>query len=276
MAKSPINWYGGKYYMAKNIIEIFPEHKMYVEGFGGAGHILFAKHPSEIEIYNDVNSDLTTFFSVVRDKNKAEELHIQLELTPYSREEFYKCSRDLRNKNDSDIERVRKWYTALMQSFSGKFGSWCHTKSASRRGMSMPVSRWLGNIDDNMPKSVERLQTVQIENLGFEKLINKYDNENTLFYLDPPYIHETRTAKDVYEYEMSNEQHSQLVQLLLKIKGKAILSGYDHEIYNTLVDNGWKKVFLGDFNKSCMKAEDGKKAKGQEFVWINFDLEKTK
>ena len=71
---------------------------------------------------------------------------------------------------------------------------------------------------------------------------------------------------------MSNEQHGKLVDILLNIKGKAILSGYDHEIYNTLIENGWKKVLLGEYTKSCIKAENGKKdSKGQEFVWINFD-----
>lgn len=270
--KSPINWYGGKYYMADNIIALFPEHNVYCEVFGGAGHILFAKSPSKVEVYNDLNSDLTTFFSVLRDKSKSERLHLQLELTPYSREEFYDCSRNLHNEADDEIERVRKWYTSLMQSFSGKFGSWCHTKSTSRRGMPMPVSRWLGNIDDNMPKAVERLQTVQIESLDYEKLIDKYDSENTLFYLDPPYIHDTRTAKNVYEYEMTNEQHKKLVDILLKIKGKAILSGYDNEIYNALTENGWNKVLLGKYNKSCMKAENGKKGKGEEFVWVNYQI----
>ena len=75
----------------------------------------------------------------------------------------------------------------------------------------------------------------------------------------------------MYEYELQNKDHEELVDLLLKIKGKAILSGYNHNIYNRLIENGWRKIFLGEFNKSCMKAEDGKKDKGQEFVWINYD-----
>ena len=53
--KSPINWYGGKYYMANDIIELFPEHTMFVEGFGGAGHIIFKKKPSNMEVYNDLH-----------------------------------------------------------------------------------------------------------------------------------------------------------------------------------------------------------------------------
>jgi DNA adenine methylase len=257
--------------MANDIISLFPQHKIYVEVFGGAGHILFSKNPSDIEIYNDINSDLTTFFNIIRNKEKANELHIQLELTPYSREEFINCSKNLHNEQDTDIERVRKWYVALMQSFSGRFDSWCHTKTVSRRHMPMPVSRWLSNIDDNLPKVVERLQTVQIENLDFRKLIQKYDSEDTLFYLDPPYVSDTRHSTNVYEYEMSNEDHKELVVILLNIKGKVVLSGYDNEIYNLLIKNGWKKVFLGEFKKTCIPAEGSKKDSGQEFVWINFE-----
>lgn len=255
--------------MANKIIELFPEHKTYVEVFGGAGHILFKKDMSEVEIYNDINSDLVNFFRVIRDEPKAEKLKIKLELSPYSREEFYDCSRTFENETD-EIERVRKWYVSLMQSFSGKFGSWCHTKGKSRRNMAMPVSRYLGNIEENLPSAVGRLQTVQIENLDFRKLLDKYDSEDTLFYLDPPYITDTRTAKNVYEFELEDLDHKELVNKLLHIKGKAILSGYDHEIYNELIVNGWRKVFLGEYNKSAMKDLDGKKKKGNEFVWVNF------
>lgn len=64
--RSPINWYGGKYYMAKHIIELFPEHKIYAEGFGGAGHILFRKDPSEKEVYNDKHYTLYKFFETIQ------------------------------------------------------------------------------------------------------------------------------------------------------------------------------------------------------------------
>ena len=84
--KSPINWYGGKYYMAKDIIEIFPKHKMYVEGFGGAAHVLFRKEKSELEVYNDLHSGLYLIFKLLRENN--EEFIKRLSLTPYSREEF--------------------------------------------------------------------------------------------------------------------------------------------------------------------------------------------
>ena len=264
--KSPINWYGGKYYMAKDIIEIFPEHKMYVEGFGGAAHVLFRKERSELEVYNDLHNGLYLIFKLLRENN--EEFIRKLSLTPYSRQEFEDSKSWIYEENE--IEKARKFYVRTMQSVASN-GGWCYAKSKSRRGMCQSVSRWLGNIEENLTSAIERLKEVQIENLDILELIKKYDKEDTLFYLDPPYIHDTRTAKRVYEYEMSNEQHRKLVDILLNIKGKAILSGYDHEIYNTLLENGWKKVFLGEYSKSCIKAENSKKNKGQEFVWINFD-----
>jgi DNA adenine methylase len=270
--KSPINWFGGKYYMANDIINLFPKHRVYVEVFGGAGHILFKKEPSVIEVYNDIDSGLYLFFKILRDENKANLLKQKLDLTPYSREEFYHCRDTWRDEQD-DIEKVRKWYVTAMQSFSTNFSTWSHSKSKSRRGMSQAVSQWLGKIEDNLPKAVERLKVVQIENMDYKDLLKKYDGEDTLFYLDPPYIHKTRKMTYQYAHEMEDEQHEEMIDILLHIKGKAILSGYDNEIYNKLLNNGWKRVFLGEYDKRSEKAINESRSKGQEFVWINYDIQ---
>lgn len=270
--KSPINWFGGKYYMANDIIKLFPKHKVYVEVFGGAGHILFKKEPSVIEVYNDIDSGLYLFFKILRDENKANLLKQKLDLTPYSREEFYHCRDTWRDEQD-DIKKVRKWYVTAMQSFSTNFSTWSHSKSKSRRGMSQAVSQWLGKIEDNLPKAVERLKVVQIENMDYKDLLKKYDGEDTLFYLDPPYIHKTRKMTYQYAHEMEDEQHEEMIDILLHIKGKAILSGYDNEIYNKLLNNGWKRVFLGEYDKRSEKAINESRSKGQEFVWINYDIQ---
>lgn len=269
--KSPINWYGGKYYMANKIIELFPNHKCYVEVFGGAGHILFRKKSSEIEVFNDIDKGLITFFKVLRDEKKANQLKTLLELTPYSREEFYNC-RDTWETEQNEIERVRKWYTTVMQSFSSDLSSWSFSKSKSRRGMSQSVSQWLGKIEKNIPDAIERLRMVQIENLDFRELIIKYDSDETLFYLDPPYIHDTRKTKRGYQYEMTNKDHKELVNILLKIKGKAILSGYQHSIYDKLLQSGWYRKYLGSFNKCSAKVINTSRNKGEEFVWINYEI----
>ena len=273
--KSPINWFGGKFYMANNIINLFPEHKMYVEVFGGAGHLLFKKQPSEIEVYNDIDSGLVSFFSILRNEDKFNKLKYKLDLTPYSREEFYIC-RDTWKNEQNEIEKVRKWYTCVMQSFSSNFSTWSHSKTKSRRGMSQAVSQWLGKIENDLPNAVDRLKTVQIENVDYKDLIKKYDSKDTLFYLDPPYIHETRKMTYEYAHELDNEQHKQLVDVLLHIKGKAILSGYDHEIYNKLLENNWNKVLLGEFDKRSEKAVGESRSKGQEFVWLNYENIKIK
>ena len=267
--KSPISWYGGKYYMAKDIIELFPKHHMYVEGFGGACHVLFRKERSNMEVYNDLHSGLYLFFKFIRDNN--EEFIRKLTLTPYSREEF-ENSKDWMFEED-DIEKARKFYVRTMQSVASN-GGWCYAKSKSRRGMCQSVSRWLGNIEENLSGAIERLKEVQIENLDILDLIKKYDKEDTLFYLDPPYVPETRKQKKSYDCEMTREQHIELINTLINVKGKVILSGYDNDIYNKLLDNGWKKVILGEFSKRGQKTNNGELTKGKEFVWINYNLEK--
>jgi DNA adenine methylase len=274
MAKSPINYFGGKFYQAPEIISMFPEHKVYVEVFGGSGSVLFAKPRSEIEVYNDIYSVLVDFFRILRDPLQAQELHRLLQLTPYSRKEFKECGKTWEQENG--IERARRWYVSLMQSFSKSIGGkenmgWSFSKSQSRRGMSQCTSQWLSKIDDNLPEAVERLRNVQIENVDYKDLIATYDGKDTLFYLDPPYVHDTRKMTFTYEHEMTDEEHNNMIDILLKIKGKALLSGYDHKIYDRLVRNGWQRLSIGEYDKRSM-SHNTRKAKGEEIVWINYAL----
>jgi DNA adenine methylase len=257
--------------MAKDIIEIFPEHKLYVEVFGGAAHILFRKLPSQIEVYNDIDSGLYLFFNILRNYEKANKLKNMLDVTPYSRQEFYHC-RDSWRKETDEIEKARMWYVCAMQSFSSNFQTWSFSKTESRRGMSQAVSQFLGKIEKDIPEAINRLKTVQIENMDYKELLKKYDGVNTLFYLDPPYVHETRKMTYEYEHEINQDEHVKLVDILLNTKAKCVLSGYDHPVYNRLIENGWFKELLGEYDKRSEKSigDNQPRSKGKEYIWINF------
>jgi DNA adenine methylase len=262
--KSPLNWYGGKYYMAADIIRLFPRHKVYCEVFGGAGHILFKKNRSLIEVYNDKHECLYLFFSMLRDEVKRNILIPKIQLTPYSRQEFNAC-RDWASEPDP-IEKVRKFYVMTMQSISTN-GGWAYARTVSRRGMSGIVSKWLGNADENLIDAIERLREVQIENLDCIECIEKYDSEDTLFYLDPPYVMDSRSAPGSgYTHEMTDDDHRKLIACILKLKGKVLLSGYDNDIYKELEGKGWERVKLGEFKKFS----DIDREVATEYIWRNF------
>lgn len=241
----PFSYVGGKHYMVKNLLPLIPRHITYVEVFGGVGHLLFAKDPniSKIEVYNDIDSNLVNLFRVIRNKDKFEEFTRLVSLTLYSREEHNYCKDNIGSCED-DIEKARMFFVMMKQSFNSCFGTWRHSITFSRRGIAGTCSGYLGVIE-KLPEIHARIMRVQIENDSFEKIISKYDTPDTFFYLDPPYLHNTRKSKKYYKNEMADEQHELLIDILLKIKGKALLSGYDNEIYRKLENNGWwRKEFV--------------------------------
>ena len=71
---------------------------------------------------------------------------------------------------------------------------------------------------------------------------------------------------------MPDEKHKELVDTLINIKGKVILSGYNHPIYNRLLENGWERVILGEYAKRGQKTNDGELDKGIEFIWVNYNV----
>ena len=259
--------------MRKEITAMFPEHHTYVEVFGGGGSILFHKRPSAVEVYNDLDSDLVNLFRVLRDN--AEELQAKLELTPYSREEFYFC-RDHFEEGDN-VERARRYFTKIRQSFSGNSMDWSSSMTQSRGGMASTNSKVIGAIN-RMPEICARLRAVQIENVDFKRIISRYDTPNTLFYIDPPYLPETRAkgSANVYRHEMSQDDHLDLLNMLAGIRGKFVLSGYESNFYTLIArEQGWSvKMFDKDCSASCASRTNGAKDSGKyrrtEYLWYNF------
>ena len=278
--RSPIWWFGGKGMMVGKLLKLLPPHdsyKIYVEPFGGGASLLFAKKPSPIEVYNDLDEGLVNFFRVLRDEEKFKKFYHKVVLTPYSRKEFYHC-RETWHQCDDEIERAYRWYVVARMSFSGVFGgSWSFAVTSSRHGMAAAVSKWLSSIE-MLPEIHQRIMRVQIECNDFRKVIKTYDSEDTAWYIDPPYIPETR-RDGKYKHELTLEDHKDLVELLLNVKGKVLLSGYAHPIYELLEKSGWNRI---DFKTACHATGktrltgilgEGSAKKKQpriESVWLNY------
>lgn len=256
-----IRYHGGKFRIADWVISHFPEHKTYVEPFGGGASVLLKKEPSQIEVYNDLDNEVVNLFRVLRDRSQRKNLEEQLYLTPFSRSEFYDAYED----TSDPVERARRMIIRAQMGFGsagatkGKTGF----RMAGGRQKNYELVLW-DQYPSRLAKVAERLKQVMIENQEASKVISYYDDRDTLFFVDPPYIRSTRTANvTAYRYEMTDEEHIALVEQLLTVKGKIILCGYDHEIYNTRLP-GWSK-----FTRSVQASGNRGGVTREEVIWVS-------
>jgi DNA adenine methylase len=281
--KTPLCYYGGKGNLLSKLLEYVPYHEYYLEVFGGSAALLFAKESVGAEVYNDIDGDLVNLFRVIRDH--FDEFYRRVALTPYSREEYMFCKETYKDCDDP-IERARRFFVAIRQAFNGNpEAGWRYSLKIKKRGLLASVSAWLSALEE-LPYAYMRLIHVQIENLHWRECMEKYNDWEWagFFYLDPPYLPDTRREQKVYKFEMSRKDHEELVEwLLTKSKTKVMLSGYDNDLYFELEKAGWKKIC---FDVSCYAA--GKtRATGilgegatlrhgqrrQECIWVNYWLD---
>jgi DNA adenine methylase len=235
--KHPVlKYYGSKFRLAKWIIEHFPKHRHYVEPFGGSASVLLVKEPSQLETYNDLNGLLVNFFRVLRDR-PAELIH-KINLTPWSRAEYEFCL--FEPTIDDAVEMARRLYFRLWMCFQASMscarGNFRRHKNGTR-----PLAKDI-KIEDLIEAS-KRLKYVQFESRNAFQLIKEFDSPDTLFYLDPPYLFETRTSTNAYSHEMTDDDHLAFADTLYQTKGPIILSGYPSKLYADLFEaKGWKKV----------------------------------
>lgn len=237
--------------MAPWIIEHFPAHEVYVEPFGGAASVLLRKPVSNVEVYNDLDSEVYNLFKVLREKPL--ELIELLKLTPFSYEEFKKAYEE--HSAINDVEKARR---TIVKSFMGRGDSISdHKKTGFRNSKESnhSPSQSFNTYPECLKTIVSRLKTVIIENNDFLKVIDRYDGSDTLFYMDPPYTLPQRTSKHDYRHDFDEKDHVRFLSQILNVKGMVVVSGYENELYDkTLI--GWtKKTKESQTNGSTLKTE---------------------
>ncbi len=294
--RAAIKWHGGKSYLADWIISLMPPRVKnpnapapddpgwchYVEPYFGGGAVLFAQDPEGIgEVVNDINEHLTNFWTVLQKPHYFERFAKLCEVTPCSQVEFKRAAWSREDISDDPVDAAVAFFIRNRQSRQALGKDFATlAKTRTRRGMNELPSAWLSAID-GLPEIHARLQRVVILNGDAIEVIRQQDGPRTLFYLDPPYLHETREAnsRDAYAHEMTEEDHERLLMVLggsiakpvhmrNGIKGRFMLSGYHSNIYDaTAKALGWKCHELAIPNHSSGKAEKEVKT---ECVWTNF------
>ena len=234
--KRPIlRWHGGKWMLANWIIAHLPKHRVYVEPFGGAGSVLLRKPRSYAEIYNDLDGEVVNLFRVARDSGA--ELRRALELTPFARDEFIESYAP----TGDPVEQARR---TVVRSFMG-FGSNSHNKATgfranSNRSGTTPAHDWR-NYPDAFVDVIERLRGVCIENRDAVAVMKAHDGDETVHYVDPPYVAATRDKGGDYRHEMTDADHEALADELHQLRGSVVLSGYASPLYDSLYRD-WQRV----------------------------------
>ena len=261
--RSPVKYFGGKVRMMNEIKSHFPKDVndlVFIEGFGGSASAILSKEINGVELYNDLDENVYSLFKVISDETLIHELKAKLDLTPYSRKLRAEFINDLKCEQTL-IERAYKFLYVNRSSFNGNGG---FTSDLNvRRGMSKAVADYL-SIIEYLPQIHQRFSRVIVENLDIMDLLNKYCSDNIFYYLDPPYVHSVRKSKSKTRYncEMSDEDHKNMIELVMSHKAKFLISGYDNELYDKLEDGGWHKHSFKSPHSDSI-----------ETLWWNYELD---
>ena len=268
IVRAPFNYPGGKSKSIKHILPHLPYRGGYVEPFGGSAAVLLARNTSRLEVFNDRYAGVVAFYRCIRDKNKMEALCTRLDLTIHSREEFVWCKQTWENVED-DVERAARWYYTIQYSFAGlgrNFGRSTSTKSVMS-----------GKLRNRIPEFFsihERIKRVQIENQDWYDCLKDFDDPDTVFYLDPPYLD---ASAGIYKHEMTRSDHQSLLDTVFSLDGFVAVSGYSNPLYE---EQDWDDRFEwdsfvsiqsiggGEGNKKSQMTHLEKRETAKEILWI--------
>jgi DNA adenine methylase len=257
--RGPVKRHGGKHYLGKRIVSLFPKHRVYCEPFCGGAAVLLNKWRSAVEIAGDINLALIGFLTVLRDQ--PDELIRRLRAIPYDRRSFdWACE----TSGDHDLIESAERFMVKNRFSRGGLGrnfAW----SERLRGGEPGDSHGWQTILAELPKIAARLQGVELHCTDAVDLIRRFDGPVTLNYIDPTYPAATRTAKKAYAHEMTDEDHLRLLDAILNVRGMVVLSGYHNAIY----DDALRSWECSEVKMPNHSAQTKVKSRRVEVIWLN-------
>lgn len=267
--RTPITYYGGKQQLASVILGMIPSHKVYCEPYFGGGAIFFAKGKSYLEVINDIDNRIITFYEVCQDAVLFRQLAEKVQHTLNSEAEFIRAGKIWDNPSQARSSVDIAW-AVWLQCNLGYGGSpdggwkWDNGTSGSHSGVVMDGYR-----HQFTQKLHERLKHVQISCRDAIKVIEQRDTEDTFFFLDPPYP----GCVQKHYSGFNNENLEQLLNLLTGIKGKFILCNFSSQLLNRYIkENGWNIEVRDMPLRVANRITKGTKRK-QEVIVYNYNLE---
>jgi DNA adenine methylase len=262
----PLKWHGGKHYLAAKIVALMPAHVHYVEPFAGGLAVLLAKDPEGVsEVVNDLNGELTNFWRVLQGEESFARFHRVLEAVPFSEAEYTSALHQ--TETATPVERAMQFFVRCRQSLAGRMDAFAPlSRTRTRRNMNEQASAWL-NAVEGLPAVHARLKRVVVLNRPALEVIRSQDGPATLFYLDPPYLHETRTAPAAYgDFEMAESEHRALLDAIRGCAGRVMLSGYPSALYDDALKSWTRRLF--DLPNNAAAGDSKRRA--SEVLWCNF------
>lgn len=248
---------GSKWSLADWIISFFPPHHSYLEPFFGSGAVLFNKPRSNIETINDLDGNVVNLFECIR--RDPERLAHEIYYTPYARQVYEDAFAAV---PEDRLQQAVNFYIRLNMGHgfrtNGEKVGWKNDVQGRERAYA--AQDWC-SIPEKIVRAAERLRGVQIENRPAAELIPRFNFENVLIYCDPPYMLDTRHGKQ-YRHEMDAGDHEELLALLIAHRGPVIISGYETELYSTML-KGWNRYETTAYSQVCSRK--------REVVWMNYD-----
>jgi DNA adenine methylase len=263
MVNSPIKWVGGKSRFRTRIVSLLPEHTCYVEPFAGAAWVLFAKPPSDVEILNDIDEELVTFFRVLREK--PEELITSFEWELVARAEFERLAA-VDPTTLTDVQRAHRFYYLIMAGWGGELNYPRFQTAISDGGHGNRLIGAIKHLRERLLPVHQRLKTVIIEHLDWVECIDRYDRAKVVMYIDPPYP----DNKCNYAHNMRSwEEHQRLADRLHNTKCQWILSSYDKPEIRKLYAQHYI-IPVQAFSGMNVKKNEGPRVLNEEVLITNF------
>lgn len=270
--RTPITYYGGKQRLTKTIVSMIPPHKVYIEPFFGGGAVFFAKQPSYLEVINDINDNVVTFFRVCQNEAQFQELSAKIQATLFS-EALFLQAKTIWNGYwpASDVERAWAVWVCCNYAFNATpYGGWKWDMGTAGSHSGVVAANKRNAFTEEI---FERLKYAQISCRNAINVLQERNSPESFAYIDPPYI---GCDQKHYRGYTDDEFEKLLIVLEQDFQGKFILSTFSNElIIQYAAKNDWN-IFRKNMPMSAanfrIKEKGINSRRKEELLVFNYEL----